>query len=103
MRGALLIVASLYLAGCAIYKVDIPQGNVLTAEMRENLKPGMTKRQVRYVLGSPAVIDPFHPERWDYIYSLRKGSGEFQQERLSLTFSEDRLLRIEDGAAASGG
>ena len=78
MRSALFIVASLYLGGCAIYKIDVPQGNVLTSEMRQNLKPGMTKRQVRFVLGSPAVIDPFHPERWDYIYSLRKGGGGVQ-------------------------
>lgn len=102
MRQLTLIFALSLLSACAVYRVDVPQGNILTAEMKQNLKPGMSKRQVRFLLGSPALVDPFHPDRWDYVYRLQKGDGEVTQERLSLTFVDDRLEKIE-GLAAAGG
>lgn len=82
------------LGGCALYKIDVGQGNLITAEMKQNLRLGMTQRQVRYLLGSPMVQDAFHPQRWDYVYLLRKGNGETAQERLQLTFSGDRLTEV---------
>ena len=104
MRQFILILSLLVLSACAVYRVDVPQGNVLTAEMKQNLKPGMNKRQVRFLLGSPSLNDPFHPDRWDYIYRIKKGDGSVQQEQLSLTFSDDRLIKIEglDTTATAG-
>src|SRR5687768_4202630 len=67
-----LLIAAL-VAGCSIYRMDIAQGNVVTQEMVNQLKTGMTRSQVRFVLGTPLVTDPFHPDRWEYYYSLRNG------------------------------
>jgi outer membrane protein assembly factor BamE len=100
-----LIIAALLLAscsGCSIphltpYKMDIRQGNFVTPEMREKLKLGMSKQQVRYVLGTPLVIDAFHSNRWDYVYSLAQHGKPVEQQRLTLYFEGDNLVRIQDG------
>src|SRR3990170_4201353 len=71
---AALLAAATLLAGCVSpYKIDVQQGNVVSQEMLEKLKPGMTKSQVRFALGTPLIADSFHPDRWDYFYSLKKG------------------------------
>lgn len=89
--GVLLFV-SMLLSGCFTeYRLDIPQGNVVTPAMIAELKPGMTKRQVRFALGAPLITDPFHPERWDYFYSLSKAGGKPEQRRLTLFFKDDSL------------
>ncbi|HEC13993.1 MAG TPA: outer membrane protein assembly factor BamE [Acidiferrobacteraceae bacterium] len=91
----LALIATSLLAGC-YYKMDIQQGNIVTPEMVEQLKPGMTKRQIRYLLGTPLVHDPFHQQRWDYVYSLRKnGKKILEKNSLSLYFTEDILSRID--------
>lgn len=101
LRIVLLLSASLALAGCpsvpipGVHKIDIQQGNVITQEMVNKLKPGMTKNQVKFVLGTPPIADAFHQNRWDYIYSLQQGGGERQQRRLTLFFDDDKLARIE--------
>ena len=56
------------LPGLAPYHIDIQQGNVLTQDMVAKLKPGMTRHQVRFVMGTPPITDPFHEDRWDYVY-----------------------------------
>lgn len=89
-----ILLGAVSLGGCALYKVDVAQGNLITAEMKQNLKVGMTQRQVRFLLGSPMVQDAFHPERWDYVYLMRKGNGDTIEERLRLTFNGDRLTQI---------
>ncbi len=96
--AALLVVS---LAGCLTpYRMDVQQGNAISQEMVDQLKPGMTKAQVRFVLGTPLVTDPFHPERWDYFYSFRKGSeGVPTTRRLTVIFRNDRLVRIESDIA----
>ncbi|NOZ11504.1 MAG: outer membrane protein assembly factor BamE [Gammaproteobacteria bacterium] len=98
MQKALFVLAlatTTLLSGC-YYKMDIQQGNILTPEMIEQLKLGMTKRQIRYLLGTPLVRDPFHQQRWDYVYSLRKGGKKIvKKSTLSLHFSEDSLSRID--------
>lgn len=79
------------LAGCAlpgVYRIDIQQGNVITQDMVNQLKPGMNPRQVRYIMGSPLISDTFHPNRWDYIYSFQAGGSQRRQERISLMFDE---------------
>jgi outer membrane protein assembly factor BamE len=94
-----IILLALLLASCGLkpYKMDIQQGNFITAEMRAQLKLGMSKTQVRYVLGTPLVNDPFHDNRWDYIYRLEHGGKITEQQRLTLHFSGNSLQSIDDG------
>jgi outer membrane protein assembly factor BamE len=77
-----------------VYKIGIPQGNIITQDMVDQLRPGMTKRQVIFVMGTPLVRDPFHQNRWDYIYSFQPGGGERGQERVSVFFEDDLLVRF---------
>lgn len=78
------------------YKIDIQQGNVLTQEMVAQLRPGLTRDQVRYVLGSPVLTDIFHADRWDYIYRLKRGNvAEPIVRRFSVFFDDEgRLVRV---------
>lgn len=86
------------LAGCSypgVYKIDIQQGNVVTQDMIDQLRPGMTQRQVRFIMGNPLITDTFHARRWDYLYSLQPGGGVRQQERVSLMFNaKDQLIGL---------
>ncbi|MBP6491159.1 MAG: outer membrane protein assembly factor BamE [Thauera sp.] len=109
---AALVVSSGLISGCSFdsvvglvdpYRIDIRQGNYVDQEMVAQLRRGMSRDQVRYVLGSPLVVDMFRSDRWDYVYRFRPGSGEAQQRVISLFFAGDVLDRIEgDVAAASG-
>jgi outer membrane protein assembly factor BamE len=101
-NSALLILTSLLLA-CSnignmdfpgVYKISIPQGNIITQEMVDQLRPGMTKRQVIFVMGTPLVRDPFHQDRWDYVYNFQPGGGIRGQERVSVFFVEDALTNF---------
>jgi Small protein A (tmRNA-binding) len=78
-----------------VYRVDIQQGNVIDQEMIDRLKPGMDKKQVKFIMGTPLIIDPFHNNRWDYVYSFEPGRGEREQRRISLIFKEDKLAYIQ--------
>ncbi len=96
MRKFLIsIITVTLLSGCSefpgVYKIDIPQGNVLSQEKVDELKPGMNYSQVRYVLGTPLVVDTFNGERWDYIYTFKKGGMQRAQEQLSLFFTDGKL------------
>ena len=78
-----------------IYRADIHQGNIVDQEMVNQLKPGMNKRQVRFIMGSPLLIDTFHQERWVY-FSSKKVNGDLKdKQRLSLFFEAEKLARIE--------
>jgi len=95
----LLLLATL-LAGCNLpYKPEVQQGTLLSAEMLANLKPDMTRRQVRLLLGSPPVSDTFHPERWDYVYSVSRTGEKITPQRLTLYFRNDTLVRAEGDLA----
>lgn len=86
------------LAGCgplAPYRIDIQQGNFVSQDMVAQLKPGMTKDQVRFVLGTPLVTDIFHAERWDYVYVLDRPGRPRVQRRLSVFFEDGRLARLD--------
>lgn len=74
-----------------VYKLDIPQGNVITQEMIDQLRPGLTKRQVNFILGTPLIKDTFDQDRWDYLYSYQPGGGERVQERLTIIFDNGEL------------
>ena len=97
------LVLSLLLAGCGsigsmdfpgVYKISIPQGNIITQDMVDQLRPGMTKRQVIFVMGTPLVRDPYHQDRWDYVYNYQPGGGIRGQERITVFFVENELTRI---------
>lgn len=77
-----------------VYKISIPQGNIITRDMVDQLRPGMTKRQVIFVMGTPLVRDPYHQDRWDYVYNFQPGGGERGQERLSVVFEDDQLVSL---------
>ncbi len=90
----------LLLAGCSsvpslLYKIDIQQGNVITHEMLGKIKPGMTRAQVRFVLGSPVISDAFHGNRWDYVYRLEQEGRLIEQHRITAFFEDDRLTHTE--------
>lgn len=93
-RILIYIIIPLILAACA-HKIDIQQGNVVTEDKLSLLKPGMESRQVRQLLGTPMLTDPFHPERWDYYYSMKAGNKLLERYRATLFFSNDRLVRTE--------
>lgn len=92
------------IGGCSIkdfvrpYRIDVRQGNFVTPEMAAQLRPGMSRDQVRFVLGTPLIVDPFHADRWDYFYRFEPGRGEALEQRLSVFFDGDRLARVEGGA-----
>ena len=74
-----------------VYRIDIEQGNIVTQEMVDQLKPGMNRNQVRFILGTPLVEDSFHQNRWDYIYTVRNGNTTKESQRLSVFFEGDEL------------
>ncbi len=101
----LVILISITLAGCVrSYRVEIQQGNVISAEQIEKLTPGTSRNEVRFILGTPLIVDPFHAERWDYFYSLDPAKGEqVTKYRLSIWFENDLVTRTEvEGAGLPG-
>ncbi len=107
MRKIIILVSILLVGGCSIHRVDIQQGNLVTPEMVQRLETGMDQRQVQTILGTPLLRDPFHPERWDYYYSLKRKKVPLQRHALQLYFENGRLARIEgephpDPAASDG-
>jgi len=84
------------------YKMDIQQGNVVTSKMLLQLKPGMTKSQVRFIMGTPLVVDSFHKDRWDYFYQLRQSGKVVEQRRVILDFEKDLLARVRGDVVPQG-
>lgn len=82
------------------YKIDIRQGNYVDQEMIAQLKPGMTRDQVRFILGTPLVADIFHADRWDYVYSFKPGRGDVQLRRFAVYFADDKLVRLSGDVEA---
>jgi outer membrane protein assembly factor BamE len=84
------------------YKMDIQQGNVVTSEMLLKLRPGMTKSQVQFIMGTPLLVDSFHTNRWDYFYQLRKEGKIINQRRVILDFEKDLLVRVRGDVVPKG-
>ena len=78
-----------------VYRINVEQGNVVTEEMVEQLRPGLNRRQVRYIMGTPLIEDSFHEDRWDYRYLLRNGNELLSETQLTLWFEGDELVRAE--------
>lgn len=83
------------------YKIDIQQGNVVTTEQAQALKPGMPRSQVRDILGSPLLTSVFHADRWDYVFTFQRQGLPLQQRKLALFFKGDALERVESDALPS--
>jgi len=84
--------------GTIVYRMEVQQGNLVSQEKVAQLKPGMTKDQVRFVLGTPLVTDIFHANRWDYVFTLQPARSRTiaEERRLTLIFNnEGRLDRVE--------
>jgi outer membrane protein assembly factor BamE len=115
MTRSLLRAAALSLplvAGCAEvptipgftpFRMEIQQGNFVDQEMVSRLKPGMSRDQVRFILGTPLVADVFHADRWDYVFSRRpQNSKQLEQRRLSVFFEDNKLKRLDGDVVPSG-
>ena len=79
------------------YRVEIVQGNVITAEQAARIKPGMNRAQVRDILGSPLLSDVFHADRWDYVFTIRRQGAESQSRHIVVRFDGDALKSIDTG------
>ncbi len=111
MRSSLpcVLIAAVLVTACSVdtivnkvnpYKIDVRQGNYVDQAMVSQLKKGMTRDQVRFVLGSPLVVDVFHKDRWDYVYRFKPGKAEAEQRIISVYFVDDRLDHVEGDVAA---
>ena len=78
-----------------VYQINIEQGNVVTNEMLDKLEPGLSRRQVLFIMGTPLINDPFNDNRWDYRYSLRNGDQTLDDISVTLWFDGENLLKIE--------
>jgi outer membrane protein assembly factor BamE len=109
--GAAALLAGAALTGCQSlqtsenflgiltpYRVEVVQGNVITSEQAAQARPGLSRAQVRDVLGSPLLADPFHADRWDYVFTIRRQGAEPQLRRIVILFKNDVLASIEGGA-----
>ncbi len=105
---ALLLGTLLVLPGCSSlpdmpsigslitpYKIDVQQGNVVTREQAQALKPGMARAQVRDILGSPLVTSVFHGDRWDYVFTFRRQGQPLQERKLTVFFKGEVMDRVE--------
>ncbi len=84
------------------FKLDVQQGNVVTSKMLLQLRPGMTKSQVRFIMGSPLIQDSFHGNRWDYAYQLRENGKLKEQRRVILDFENDVLKTVRGDVVPAG-
>lgn len=83
------------------YRIDVRQGNYVSQEMVAQLKPGQTRDQVRFILGSPLIVDVFHADRWDYVYRFQPGRGAVQERRLTVFFVDNTLTRVAGDVVAN--
>lgn len=98
LRHTLLLLVPLALGAC-VYRPDIKQGNFLKPAMIAQVKPGMTEAQVTFVLGPPMVQDPFHPDRWDYVYynvpSSLSSDTRTRERHVVVFFKDGKVVSIE--------
>jgi outer membrane protein assembly factor BamE len=113
LRLYALVLAPFFFAaagGCSVpripgitpYRIDIQQGNFISSEMVAQLKPGMSKEQVRLVLGTPLLTDIFHADRWDYVYWFEKAGAKPEQRKLTVFFEDGKLTRLDGDVVAAG-
>jgi len=105
----LILAFPLLTAACGLmpnltpYRIEVQQGNYVTEEMAAQLKPGLTRDQVRFILGTPLVSDIFHEERWDYVFMRRRANrSEVEYRRIAVFFEDGKLKRVEGDIVAAG-
>ncbi|MAT50953.1 MAG: hypothetical protein CMK32_07205 [Porticoccaceae bacterium] len=108
-KTTLIVLFAMALAtGCSyfqfpgIHKVEVQQGNIITQDMIDQLRPGMTKSQVSYIMGTPMIADTFHQDRWDYYYSVKKEQDDHRKEHVIIFFENGKLSSIRGDYAPSG-
>jgi outer membrane protein assembly factor BamE len=102
--GALCAVFVAFAAGGCTYRMNVQQGNVVEMEDLNQVREGMTRSQVQFLLGTPMISDPFHSDRWDYTYSFREGRRRnVTRHWVTIYFDEDRVVRIETHIPPPGG
>jgi len=84
-----------FIAFVAPYRPDVIQGNVVTTEQIALVKEGMSRVQVKEVLGSPLITDPFHADRWDYVFTLKRQGFDDQQRSFVVLFDKDKVQKID--------
>ena len=100
-RKVSLLLLLLSLTGCGsigftgVYKLTIQQGNIVSQEMIDKLKPGMTRAQIQFVLGNPVLADAFDSQRWNYIYTIAYPDQPVIKQELIIVFEDNRLIRFE--------
>jgi len=111
MRSPLLPLCLALLTGCSYvpripgvtpFRIEIQQGNFVSQEMVAQLKPGMSKEQVRLALGTPLLADIFHADRWDYVYYRDKPGEKRDQRKLTVFFEDGKLMRLDGDVVAAG-
>lgn len=101
LKIIVMITACISVSGCifpGVFRIDVAQGNIVTEEMVDQLKPGMTREQVLYVMGTPIIQDTLHPDRWDYVYSISRAGATPDIYRVTLYFRGDQFVRKEGTA-----
>ncbi|MEQ8515651.1 MAG: outer membrane protein assembly factor BamE [Chromatocurvus sp.] len=100
MRPLLLLLLLMSLTACGVigfpgvYKINVEQGNIVTQEDVDRLEQGMTRRQVRFILGTPLIEDTLNRDRWDYHYELKRGEKVLSEREVTVFFDGDRLKSV---------
>ena len=93
--SVVLMLATTLLTAACVYRANISQGNLIKQEDLDQVELGMTRSQVRFLLGTPMVDDPFHAGRWDYVYYLKIGRRDANFKRwVSILFTDDKVSEI---------
>lgn len=92
-----IFILSAFTSACTIHTIDIQQGNVIEQEAVEQLELGMSPQRVRFIMGTPLLQDPFHQNRWDYVYYLQDGKHHKAtvQQRVTVYFENDKVVKID--------
>jgi outer membrane protein assembly factor BamE len=111
MRGRFFLIPLMLLSACGFvpripgvtpYKIDIQQGNFISQDMVGQLKPGMSKDQVKQMLGTPLLTDIFHADRWDYVYWRERPGQKREQRKLTVYFEDGKLNRLDGDVVSAG-
>lgn len=108
LRLTVVLLAAANLGGCGVpripgitpYRIEIQQGNYVSQDMVSQLKSGMSKDQVRQIMGTPLLTDIFHAERWDYVYWREAPDGKRETRRLAVFFQDGKLARVDSAPAS---
>jgi len=91
----LIVGVVIVLNGCALHKPDVQQGNILEPEVLAHLHAGLSKKQVEFLMGTPIIQDPFHPDRWDYVYWFKAQDKPAVKQRVTVIFTNGVVSRLE--------